>query len=112
MAVKHVKQFYEQVSSQYQDMLGELRDFTQLAEDKLFPPERLEQIKQNIQPLKDNYERWSYMMYLLNLPNRKSKQPKYHRQNKRLIIPISKNNSLQSVIEESNKVLDSLKDLK
>ncbi|WP_300924609.1 hypothetical protein [uncultured Clostridium sp.] len=109
MSVRHIKNYYEQVSSQYKEMLAELKDFEQLAEDKMFPPERLEQIKQTITPLKDNYERWSYMMFLLNQPNRNQKVKKYQKQNEKLLKMFDKKNSIEGTLEENNNVLNTLK---
>lgn len=112
MAVKHVKEYVDQVSNQYQEMLSELKDFEKLAEENMFSPERLDQIKETIKPLKDNYERWSYMMYLLNLPNRKSRQPKYHKQNKKLLKNFNENNSVESTVLENSNTLNNLRSMK
>ena len=112
MAVKHVKEYVDQVSNQYQEMLSELKDFEKLAEENMFSPERLDQIKETIKPLKDNYERWSYMMYLLNLPNRKSRQPKYHKQNKKLLKNFNENNSVEATVLENSNTLNNLRSIK
>ena len=112
MAVKHVKEYFHQISNQYLEMLSELRDFEKLADENMFSPERLDQIKETIKPLKDNYERWSYMMFLLNKPNRNSRVKKWQKQNEKLMNNLNTKNSVNSVIEENNNVLSTLKNSK
>lgn len=112
MAVKHVKQYYEEISNQYHEMLDTLKDFEKEASEGLVEPERIEQIKQTIKPLKDNYERWSYMMFLLNRPNRNSKVNKWQK----LQNQINKNknfdskNTLEAVTQENEETLQKLKE--
>lgn len=105
MSVKHVKKYYQQVCDQYSQMIEELKDFEKEAEEGLFPPEKIDQIKLSIEPLKINYERWSYMMYLLNLPNKSVKKKKYERQ-----FAGTKVNKIANDIDEEN--VASIKNLK
>lgn len=109
MSVKHVRKYYEQVEQQYQDMLAEIKDFEELALKEMFDPERLEQIKETIQPMLRNYETLSYIMYLLNKPNRESKADKYERQHKKDIRKISPSATMDGVISTNNSVLEKLK---
>ena len=67
MAYKHIKEYYDKICEQYLEMKDEIRDFEIEAQNNIMEPERLDMIKEQIKPLMDNYERWSYMMYLLNL---------------------------------------------
>ena len=57
----------------------------------------------------NNYQRISYIMYLLNLPNKKEKAVKYKRQNSKLLNTLSKDNSLEKTIEENSEVINKLK---
>jgi len=43
----------------------------------LLDPDKLIQMKSYIEPIKINYQRISYIMYLLNKPVKKSKEKKY-----------------------------------
>ena len=70
MSVKHVKDYYNKVCEQYHDFIAELKDFEQLCNDGLVQPEVIEQAKKSIAPLKDNWEKLTYLMYLLNKPNK------------------------------------------
>lgn len=109
MAYKHIKEYYDKICEQYLEMKDEIRDFEIEAQNNIMEPERLDMIKEQIKPLMDNYERWSYMMYLLNLPVKKSKQKSYQERNKKFISNLNKNNSLQSVLEENKQVINKMK---
>ena len=105
MSVKAVKQYYNQICDQYHEMLENIRDLEAEAANGMVEPERIERLKDQVAPIKQNYERWSYMMFLLNQPERKSKQPRYKDQNRKLLNNLSKENSLDSVIQENSEAL-------
>ena len=109
MAYKHIKEYYDKICEQYLEMKDEIRDFEIEAQNNIMEPERLDMIKEQIKPLMDNYERWSYMMYLLNLPVKKNKQKSYQERNKKFINNLNKNNSLQSVLEENKQVINKMR---
>lgn len=105
MSVKAVKQYYKEISEQYKEMLENIQDLEQEAAQGMVEPERIERLKDQIAPIKQNYERWSYMIYLLNQPQRKEKQPRYKERNKRLLASLSKQNSLDAVRAENAEAL-------
>lgn len=109
MSKKHVEQYYEEVCAQYKEMLENIHDFEELAQNNIISPERLEEYNKNIITLKTNWERISYIMFLLNKPNKKEKQKKYERQNQKLLNGLDKNNSPESVLEENRKVIENQK---
>lgn len=105
MSVKAVRKYYDQICDQYQEMLQNIHDLEEEAAQGMVEPERIERLKDQVAPIKQNYERWSYMMFLLNQPERKSKQPRYKDQNRRLLRSLDPKNSLDSVVEENNEAL-------
>ena len=105
MSVKAVENYYKQICSQYKEMLENLKDFEEEAQKGLIEPERVDRLKDQIEPIKTNYERWTYMMFLLHQPNRKEKQPKYKNRNKKLLNSLSDSNSLQAVLEENREAM-------
>ena len=111
MSVKDIKLYYDEVCDQYHDMLTELRDFEEEAKRGLVEPERLDKIKETIQPLITNYQTLSYIMFLLNKPTKKSKQVKYFNMNKKKLNEINPAQSKQGIIQENNNTLDNLKKL-
>lgn len=105
MSVKHVEKYYEQIRSQYKEMIQDIQDLEVEATQGLVEPERIDRLKEQVAPIKDNYERWSYMMFLLHTPNRKAKQKGYSKRNQKLLQTLSSTNSIEAVIEENKKSL-------
>ena len=103
MAKRHVIDYFNKVADQYHSMLVEIKDFEEECNKGLIEPERLDEVKKIIEPLKNNYMTWSYMMFLLNLPNRERKVKDYKRRNARLI-----NNYKDTSLEDNNAVLTKL----
>ena len=106
MSVKHVEAYYKQICEQYQEMVNDIKEFEALALEGMVAPELVDRLKEQIQPLKINYERWAYMMFLLHQPARPQKQPRYKRQNKKLLESLDKTNSIESTIKENQNVLE------
>ena len=105
MSVKAVRKYYDQICEQYHEMIELIHDLEKEAEQDLVEPERIERLKEHVAPIKQNYERWTYMMFLLNQPERNSKHEKYKRQNSRLLQNLDKQNDLDSVLEENKASL-------
>ena len=109
MSVKHVKQYYEQICDQYKEMLENIRDSEQDAMNNLVDIDYVENLKKLIQPVKDNYERWSYMMFLLNQPERKQKIPAYKRRMEKFLKDIPKDKSADATLEENKTAIKNIK---
>ena len=105
MSVKDVNRYYNQICDQYQEMLNDIKDIELEVQDGIVPPEFLDRLKSQIEPIKINYERWTYMMFLLRQPNRKSKQKRYQNQNKKLLEKLDYKNSLENVLEENKEAM-------
>lgn len=85
MAKKHFDEYYRSIYSQYVGLKKTLDDLSQDALNNMIEPERLEQLKRTIQPVKSSYDMLTYVKYLLDMPARKQKRAKYDRQNKKVI---------------------------
>lgn len=109
MSKKHVEEYFKVIADQYSEMIDLLKELEQQYETNIIEPERLDKIKESIIPLKTNYQRISYIMYLLNMPNKKEKQKKYI---KALEVKQDKEGSLQKVKTENDTVIDNLKGFK
>ncbi len=105
MAKRHVVDYFNKVADQYKDMLLELKDFEEECNKGLVEPEIFDNYKKIIEPLKNNYMTWSYVMYLLNLPNRESKVKTVKRRENKKLVPTCRS------VEENNEILDKLKSL-
>jgi hypothetical protein len=111
MSVKDVKLYYEEVCQQRQEMLNELKDFEKECEQGLIEPERLDKIKETIQPLLNNYQTLSYIMFLLNKPVKKEKQDKYLNKNKKLLNNIDKEFTKEGILNENQTTIENLRDI-
>lgn len=109
MAYRHVLEYYKVISKQYSDLLDELKDFSKEAEEGLVSPSQLENVQKLLQPLKENYERWAYMMYLWHLPNRDRKIPPYKERTKKFLENLDDKNSIESILKENEKSLDEVR---
>ena len=109
MSVRDIKIYYDEISDQYHEMMDNLRYLEEELKKNVVEPERVDQLKKIIIPLKDNYERWSYMMFLLNKPNKKSKQKRYEQQNKSKLAGLAKDNSVEKTIEQNTTVINNIK---
>lgn len=106
MSVKHVKEYYNQVCSDYSELLENLRDMEEELQNNLVSPDRVEQLKRMIEPIKQNYERISYIIFLLDMPNRKEKQDRYKSQQRKKVYEGSDLNSIKA---ENKNILDNMK---
>lgn len=108
MAKSHVIRYYLEVEYQYQEMLDTLKEVKELVKEGKISPEAFEQEAQSVERLKENYERISYIMFLLNQPKRKSK--KLDRNTLSWYNEL-KNQSKEAIINENNDVLCTFKQL-
>lgn len=108
MAVKDVKEYYEQVCAQYIEMQHELADFQKEVEDGIVEPERLDTIKQVIEPIKNNYMTLSWIMFLLNKPQRKSKEKRYLGMSKKFTDSLDTKFSKDAIVNGNKEVLNRL----
>ena len=108
MAIKHVKDYYNKVYKQYETVLKNLEEFQKEAEQGLVEPERLDILKKQIQPIIDNYMTLSYIIYLLDMPQRDSKKKKYIDMNSKKLDKIPKQFYGQNILNKNSLVLENL----
>lgn len=108
MARKDFDAYYLQLYKQYNELKNNLAEMSQEVNEGMMPPERMEQLKATIQPVKNSFEMLSYVKYLLDKPTRKSKHEGYAKRNKN-ILKLSGNNTADDVVQRNQAVLESLK---
>lgn len=74
MARRHVVNYYLEIENQYQEMLQLLPVYKEMAQEGKISPEDYQINLDYIERLKENYERISYIILLLNKPNKKGKE--------------------------------------
>ena len=108
MAKKHFDSYYTQLYRQYEALKTNLAEMSQEVNEGMMPPERLEQLKATIQPVKNSFEMLSYVKYLLDKPTRRSKHIKYDRQSKKQLNR-SGSNTANDVLKRNQAILNSLR---
>lgn len=111
MSVRDVKEYYLSVVRDYKDMLQELQDFEIELQHDLVSPEKIEDLKQLIEPIKNNYQTLSYIIYLLNKPQRndKVKQAKYAKQHKKDISFIDPKFTKDGILKQNQDTLSKIR---
>lgn len=109
MSVKHIKEYYNKICDDYHEILESLHELEEEAQNNLVPPEAVENLEKLVKPMKDNYERWSYMVFLLNMPNKKEKKKKYRRQFKKITDEFEDNNDIDAIHRENMRCKEDLK---
>lgn len=110
MSIKHVREYYERMVSDYTEMKTVLKEMEKLSDSNASKAlANIEVIREQVKVLEANYNRLSYIIFLLNQPNKETKKGRYlQREQKRLNkIPVS---DRQEAIEAENvQVIETLK---
>jgi len=80
MAVKDVRNYFYTMLMQYIEEKQNLADFEEALKDGNITEEQMQEAMQVVADLEENYHRLAYIMYLLDMPNRKSKKVGYVKQ--------------------------------
>lgn len=108
MAKKHVIQYFLEVENEYLELVGNLSEFRELAAEGKISNDDLIQMISEIDKVKENYTRIGYIMFLLNKPNRNSKELSAEEQS---WYDALKYASKEAILDESRDVLCKMKEL-
>jgi hypothetical protein len=108
MARKDFDEYYNKIASQLFELDRVFKDLSAEADSGMVEPERLEQVKVTIEPIKTSYQTLSYIKYLLDKPTRKSKRSRYDGQNKR-VLDSTKGYQSKDYIDRNSQILRGLK---
>lgn len=111
MSVKHVRAYYDQVTESYNQLKTDLADMEKALADKMVTPEQLEQMKEIVAPVKQNFETLSYYMYLLNQPNKEQKDKKLSKKDQKLL-EAAGTRTQDTIVAENRKALENLEAFK
>lgn len=110
MSVKDVKEYYFKLIAQKAELEADLADFEEALKNGFITEEQMQAAKDELVPYQINLDRLTYIMYLLELPNRKTKKAKFAKQNKKILDELGKRNAdEQSVISENKSALDAFR---
>lgn len=107
MARKDFDQYYNQICNQYFELQKVMKDLSEEVSNGMIEPERIEQLKQTIVPVENNYRTLGYIKYLLDKPTRKSKHAKYKQRNKKLLEQCE-GRTQEDLVKENNEVISHL----
>lgn len=81
MSMVDVKEYYVEVKDQFLEMYNLMDEYNLAYKEGRISKEQLDDIKDSIQLLKENYERVSYIMFLFNKPKSQKNRKKSHEEN-------------------------------
>ena len=110
MAARDVKEYYFKLIAQKAELEADLADFEEALKTGFITEEQMQAAKDELIPYQINLDRITYIIYLLELPNRKAKKAKFAKQNKKILDELGKRNAdEQSVIAENKSALDAFR---
>ena len=110
MAVRDVKEYYFKLIAQKAELEADLADFEEALKNGFITEEQMQVAKDELIPYQINLDRLTYIVYLLELPNRKAKKAKFANQNKKILNELEKRKAdEQSVISENKSALDAFR---
>ena len=110
MAARDVKEYYFKLIAQKAELEADLADFEEALKNGFITEEQMQAAKDELIPYQINLDRLTYIMYLLELPNRKAKKAKFANQNKKILSELEKRNADElSVISENKSALDAFR---
>ena len=110
MAARDVKEYYFKLIAQKAELEADLADFEEALKNGFITEEQMQAAKDELIPYQINLDRITYIIYLLELPNRKAKKAKFVKQNKKILDELRKRNAdEQSVVAENKSALDAFR---
>ena len=111
MALRDIKEYYYKVQAQYLEMKANLADFDEALKAGYITEDQLADVKADIYKVEENYNRLTYILFLLEQPNRKSKVPSFNRRNAKLNQHFQEvNANMDAVLLENKSVLGHLRE--
>lgn len=106
MAIKDVRHYYYSMLVQYLEEKQNLADFEDALKNGFITEEEMQEAVDTVSKLEENYHRLAYIMYLLDMPNRKSKKAIYTKQYKTVLKELeSLGADINSIKEENSDAL-------
>lgn len=106
MAVPDVRNYFYTMLCQYIEEKQNLADFEEALKAGNITQEQMQEAMENVASLETNYHRLVYIMYLLDMPKRKSKKSDYVKQHKTILEELKRLGAdIDSVKEENTDAL-------
>lgn len=106
MAKKDVQQYFFNMLVQYLEEKQNLADFESALKEGHITQEQMDEVLEIVAKLEENYHRLAYIMFLLDMPNRKSKKEYYVKQYKPILDEFKRLGAdIDSIKEENSDAL-------
>jgi hypothetical protein len=106
MAIKDVRHYFFTMLAQYIEEKQNLADFEGALKEGLITEEQMQEAMSNVEILETNYYRLAYIMYLLDMPNRKTKKLGYVKQYEKVLEELKKLGAdIDSIKQENSDAL-------
>lgn len=110
MARKHVEEYYMRMASDYTEMKKVLSEMEKISKDNASNAlNNIDKIREQVKLLESNYKRLSYIMFLLNQPNKEKKKKRYYQREKKKLNNILEKDRKEGVIAENSAIIEDLK---
>lgn len=103
MAIRDVKEYYFKMLGQYMEMKADMADFEQALKDDFITEDQMQNAIDEMYKVQQNYDRLTYIMYLLELPRRESKKAKHNNSNRKLVAAFKEREADAESIDYENK---------
>lgn len=110
MSVKHIREYYERMVSDYTEMKNVLKEMEKLSDSNASTAlANIESIREQVKILEANYNRLSYIIFLLNQPNKEAKKDRYFKREQKALNKIPITDRKEAVEAENTQVIETLK---
>lgn len=108
MSKKHVEEYYRKICDDYHEMIVALQDMEKEFNEGMVSPDAVDNMKKLIEPIKDNYMTISWIMYLLNQPEKSSKHYGYAQRQRKFTASLDPAKSTENIHSENKKIVTSM----
>lgn len=106
MAIKDVRHYFYSMLVQYIEEKQNLADFEEALKEGLITEDQMKEAMETVANLENNYHRLAYIMFLLDMPNKKSKKNAYIKQYKAILDELVKLGAdIESIKKENSDAL-------
>jgi hypothetical protein len=102
MAVKDVRDYFYTMLLQYIEEKQNLADFEEALKAGHITEEQMQEALETVAGLEVNYHRLVYIMYLLDMPNKKSKKAGYVKQYKGILEELKRLGADEKSVKDEN----------
>lgn len=109
MAKKDFDEYVVAITKQHKEFQNTLETLSKEAQEGMTDFDYIENLKKQIEPFNQNYERVLYLKFLLDKPTKKEKRSAYLKRCRKQLEKLNEKNNPDKVLDENKKILENLK---